>query len=173
MQKQSAVIQVAVFNMFMYFTCIIGGIISDSWLGRFKTILSLSIIYAIGSVLVAIGASLYLHFVGKLLFYVGLALIALGSGGIKPNVASFGGDQFKMPAQSNHLENFFSVFYLAINAGSLLSTLATPFLKKDLRCFGEDDCYPVALGLPAILMIFSIGEWLLFWIHIIERIHFA
>jgi dipeptide/tripeptide permease len=44
------------FNMLIYFTCIIGAVIADSWWGRFKTIWILSIVYSIGSVLIAIGA---------------------------------------------------------------------------------------------------------------------
>uniref|UniRef100_A0A8C2EH31 Solute carrier family 15 member 1a n=1 Tax=Cyprinus carpio TaxID=7962 RepID=A0A8C2EH31_CYPCA len=59
---------------------------------------------------------------------LGLILIALGTGGIKPCVAAFGGDQFQ-EHQSRQLNTFFSVFYLCINAGSLLSTLITPVLR--------------------------------------------
>ena len=35
---------------------------------------------------------------------IGLALIALGTGGIKPCVAAFGGDQFKLPNQERQLQ---------------------------------------------------------------------
>ena len=59
----------------------------------------------------------------------GLALIALGTGGIKPCVSAFGGDQFKLPEQERQLQTFFSVFYFAINAGSLISTALTPILR--------------------------------------------
>lgn len=59
---------------------------------------------------------------------IGLFLIALGTGGIKPCVSAFGGDQFTSD-QSHLLQSFFSVFYFAINAGSLLSMLITPALR--------------------------------------------
>lgn len=59
---------------------------------------------------------------------IGLFLIALGTGGIKPCVSAFGGDQFTAD-QSHLLQSFFSVFYFAINAGSLLSMLITPALR--------------------------------------------
>ena len=59
---------------------------------------------------------------------VGLFLIALGTGGIKPCVSAFGGDQFTSD-QSHLLQSFFSVFYFAISAGSLLSMLITPVLR--------------------------------------------
>lgn len=69
-----------------------------------------------------------------LLFYrefslIGLLLIAIGTGGIKPCVAAFGGDQFKLPEQERQLQTFFSVFYFSINAGSLISTFITPIFR--------------------------------------------
>lgn len=87
----------------------------------------------------------------------GLLCIAIGSGGIKPCVSAFGGDQFKLPEQLKQLAAFFSVFYFAINAGSLISTFLTPILRADMPCFGDMDCFPLAFGVPAALMSISIG----------------
>ena len=87
---------------------------------------------------------------------LGLSLIAIGSGGIKPCVAAFGGEQFKMPEQAKQIATFFSLFYFSINAGSLLSTSITPILREDVQCFGMDDCFPLAFGVPAILMIAAV-----------------
>ena len=64
-----------------------------------------------------------------LYLYLGLALIAIGTGGIKPCVSAFGGDQFQLPEQERQLQTFFSVFYFAINSGSLISTFMTPILR--------------------------------------------
>jgi len=88
---------------------------------------------------------------------VGLFLIAFGTGGIKPCVSAFGGDQFIRPQQDKQLEQFFSVFYFAVNAGSLISTFLTPILREDVHCFGDDSCFPLAFGLPAALMLVAIG----------------
>ncbi|KAM7321981.1 hypothetical protein ACRRTK_018822 [Alexandromys fortis] len=113
------------FSSLCYFTPILGAAIADSWLGKFK-ILSL----------------------------IGLSLIALGTGGIKPCVAAFGGDQF----EEKHAEartRYFSVFYLSINAGSLISTFITPMLRGDVKCFGED-CYALAFGVPGLLMVVAL-----------------
>jgi solute carrier family 15 oligopeptide transporter 1 len=87
----------------------------------------------------------------------GLLIIAIGTGGIKPCVSAFGGDQFVRPQQDRQLEAFFSVFYFAINAGSLISTAVTPILREDVQCFGDETCYPLAFGVPAILMIVAVG----------------
>ncbi|OTF78652.1 hypothetical protein BLA29_015219, partial [Euroglyphus maynei] len=58
-----------------------------------------------------------------------------------------------------------SFFYIAINGGSLISTFLTPILREDVSCLGRSDCYPLAFGIPALLMIgalvlFVIGRFL-------------
>ncbi len=61
---------------------------------------------------------------------IALILIAIGTGGIKPCVAAFGGDQFGGSDEQRALVNqFFSIFYFAINVGSLVSMLLTPILR--------------------------------------------
>lgn len=85
-------------------------------------------------------------------------IIAIGTGGIKPCVSAFGGDQFVLPQQEVQLAKFFSLFYFAINSGSLISTFLTPVLREDIKCFGQDNCYSLAFGIPAILMVVSLGK---------------
>lgn len=82
----------------------------------------------------------------------------MGTGGIKPCVSAFGGDQFKLPQQAAQLAKFFSLFYFSINAGSLISTLLTPILRENVKCFGADSCFPLAFGIPGILMIISLSK---------------
>ncbi|XP_013138411.1 PREDICTED: peptide transporter family 1 [Papilio polytes] len=145
-----------VFTMFAYFFPLIGAMIADGWLGRFRTIFYLSLVYATGSVLISLTAMPPLD-LPKLEFTIlALLLIAFGTGGIKPCVSAFGGDQFKLPEQERYLGYFFSLFYFSINAGSLISTFLTPILRADVHCFGENDCYSLAFGVPGLLMIVSI-----------------
>ncbi|NWR88088.1 S15A1 protein, partial [Furnarius figulus] len=150
-----------------YLTPILGAIIADSWLGKFKTILSLSIVYAIGQTVLSVGSiselsdhnqdgspdNISLHIA---LSMIGLILIALGTGGIKPCVSAFGGDQFE-DDQEEARSTFFSLFYLSINAGSLISTLVTPNIRA-AQCgiHTKQECYPLAFGIPAILMAVSL-----------------
>uniref|UniRef100_A0A452ESH5 Solute carrier family 15 member 2 n=1 Tax=Capra hircus TaxID=9925 RepID=A0A452ESH5_CAPHI len=144
------------FSSLCYFTPILGAAIADSWLGKFKTIIYLSLVYVLGHVIKSMSAlpilaGQNLHIV---LSMVGLSLIALGTGGIKPCVAAFGGDQF----EEKHAEErtrYFSVFYLSINAGSLISTFVTPMLRGDVQCFGKD-CYALAFGVPGVLMLIAL-----------------
>lgn len=99
-----------------------------------------------------------LHIYFREFTILALLLIAFGTGGIKPCVSAFGGDQFKLPEQEKYLGYFFSLFYFAINAGSLISTFLTPILRADVHCFGDNDCYSLAFGVPGILMIVSISK---------------
>ncbi|XP_038072329.1 solute carrier family 15 member 2-like isoform X2 [Patiria miniata] len=144
------------FAMLCYFTPIFGAMIADGWLGKYRTILYVSLIYMVGNVIMCLTAlppqtTGSPELIGPLF---GLLLIAVGTGGIKPCVSAFGGDQFSAD-QEEYIAKFFSVFYFAINAGSVLSTFITPILRHDVQCFGND-CYALAFGVPAVLMFVSV-----------------
>ena len=134
-----------------YFFPILGGLVADAFLGKYATILLLSIVYCVGHLCLAaidLPESLLLVTMqprGWLL--AGLALVAIGSGGIKPCVSAHVGDQFG-PANSHLLERVFGWFYFAINFGSFFSTLLTPWL---LNHYGPG----WAFGVPGILMAFA------------------
>ena len=104
----------------VYVTPLLGALLSDGLLGKFRTIIMLSLVYCAGHFVLALDDSRW----GLAL---GLGLIALGAGGIKPCVSSHLGDQF---GQSNQglLTRAFSWFYFAINLGAFVSSLATPWL---------------------------------------------
>lgn len=124
-----------------------------------RTIVYLSMVYAVGSVVLTLGAIPIMNLPASEATVIGLLLIAIGTGGIKPNVSAFGGDQFKLPEQAKHLATFFSIFYLSINLGSMISTMLTPILRENVHCFGELSCYSLAFGVPGALMIISIRKF--------------
>ncbi|KFW73693.1 Solute carrier family 15 member 1, partial [Pygoscelis adeliae] len=167
----------AIYHTFValcYLTPILGALVADSWLGKFKTIVSLSIVYTIGQAVMSVSSindltdhnrdgspdNVSVHIA---LSMTGLILIALGTGGIKPCVSAFGGDQFE-DDQEKQRTRFFSIFYLSINAGSLLSTIITPILRaQECGIHSKQRCYPLAFGVPAALMavalvVFIIGS---------------
>uniref|UniRef100_A0A6Q2WVR5 Solute carrier family 15 member 2 n=1 Tax=Esox lucius TaxID=8010 RepID=A0A6Q2WVR5_ESOLU len=148
------------FSSLCYFTPVLGALIADSWLGKFRTIIYLSVVYVLGHIIKSVGAipsvgnsTVHMSVVGSLSM-LGLVLIAFGTGGIKPCVAAFGGDQFD-EEHTIERRKFFSIFYMSINAGSVLSTVITPILRGDVKCFGGD-CYALAFGVPAILMVIAL-----------------
>ena len=94
------------FSSAVYFLPIFGALISDYLLGKFKTIIFLSIIYCLGHFVLAFDAS-------KLGLTCGLSLIAIGSGGIKPCVSAHVGDQFSKI--NSTLDNEHSDIFKAID----------------------------------------------------------
>jgi POT family proton-dependent oligopeptide transporter len=139
-----------VFHSFVigvYFFPLLGGWLSDRFFGKYHTVLWFSLIYCAGHAMLALFEG---HRSG---FYTGLFLIALGSGGIKPLVVSFVGDQF---SQANkHLAKIvFDFFYWTINFGSFFASLLMPIF---LREFGP----AVAFGIPGVLMgVATLVFWL-------------
>ncbi len=126
---------------------LLGGWLADRWLGKYKTILYLSLVYVAGHACLAFFES------NKWGFYGGLALIAFGSGGIKPCVSSLVGDQFN--ERNKHLvTRVFGAFYWSINFGSLFASL---FIPKLLKSHGP----AVAFGIPGVLMLIAT---IIFWL---------
>jgi POT family proton-dependent oligopeptide transporter len=136
-----------------YFMPLFGAWLSDKLIGRYHTILWVSLFYCAGhGVLACSDLAGTVH--GKLLLlYTGLALIAFGSGGIKPCVSAFMGDQFK-PEQSHLLQKAYGAFYWAINLGSFFSFLVIPWIK-------DRHGYGLAFGVPGILMAIAT---FIFWL---------
>lgn len=124
--ERTAIVYFHTFTMIIYFTCVFAALISDVWLGKFKTILYFSIVYCSGSLIMVVGAIPHLDISTVVCLNIALILIAIGNGGIKPCVSAFAGDQFKMPEQSAYMATFFSLFYTSINVGTLVSTTVTP-----------------------------------------------
>ncbi len=126
-----------------YLLPLFGGMVADWFWGKYKTILYLSIVYAIGNLTLAFSVN------SEPIFTTALMLIALGAGGIKPCVSANVGDQFD-ETNSHLIPKAFDAFYASINAGSLLSILLIPVLKAK---FGPT----IAFGVPAIAMMIAIG----------------
>lgn len=135
------------FVALVYLLSILGGIIADYFLGRFRTILYLSVIYCIGHAFLAAFDTNYT------LFFAGLMLIALGAGGVKPNVSVMVGDQFENESDAN-IAKLYDIFYFGINVGAFFSMLITPALKNSR--FGA----PLAFGVPGVLMFIALA---VFW----------
>ncbi len=129
------------FMIGVYFFPLLGGWLADRFFGKYHTILWFSLVYCAGHLCLALFEN------SREGFFLGLGLIALGAGGIKPLVASFMGDQFD---QSNkHLAKFvFDAFYWIINFGSLFASLLIPLVLKN---WGPQ----WAFGIPGILMFIA------------------
>jgi POT family proton-dependent oligopeptide transporter len=146
-----------------YFVPMLGSIVSDAFWGKYKTIFWLSLVYCAGSVVLALDHT-------RLGLTLGLTLIAIGSGGIKPCVSSHIGDQFG-PDNQKLLSRAFGWFYFSVNFGSFFSILLIPvllekpsgpvswlpdFLALPIYRFLQAYASPgLAFGFPAVLMLFA------------------
>ncbi|HZI14583.1 MAG TPA: POT family MFS transporter [Myxococcus sp.] len=130
----------------VYFFPLIGGYLADRFFGKYRIILGLSLVYCVGHACLAVFED---NATG---FYTGLALIAVGSGGIKPCVAAMVGDQFN-ESNSHLVKKVFAIFYWTINFGSFFASLSIPLLLKN---YGPS----VAFGIPGVLMFIAT---VIFW----------
>ena len=137
----------------VYIFPLLGSIIADALFGKYLTIISLSIVYCLGHLVLALDAT-------RTGLAIGLGLIAIGSGGIKPCVSAHVGDQFGSTNQ-HLLSKVFSWFYFSINFGSAISTLLIPKLLKQ---YGPH----VAFGTPGLLMLLATA---FFWLGRNKFIH--
>jgi POT family proton-dependent oligopeptide transporter len=128
-----------------YFFPALGAIISDAFWGKYRTIFWLSLVYCLGSLVLAFDDT-------RLGLGLGLGLIALGAGGIKPCVSSHVGDQFG-PGNQPLISRAFGWFYFSVNFGSFFSILLIPWL---LEHYGAR----FAFGIPALLMLLAV---FVFW----------
>src|SRR5712691_7441424 len=114
----------------LYFLPIFGAILVDAVFGKFWVVFWLSIVYCGGHLTLALIGSPVAHAIEpRYLLAVGLLMIALGAGGIKPCVSTIVGDQF-VESNQHLLTRVFNWFYFSINAGSAFSTLLIPWLLE-------------------------------------------
>lgn len=140
---------IQVFMAAAYALPLIGGVIADRWLGRYLTIVLFSVPYIVGEAMLGLTHN-------PLMLYVSLAMLAIGVGAIKPNVAPLMARMYEEQGKHALMDRAFSYFYLAINIGGALTAYLLPPLRDHAGV-------RVALFLPAGLMtlalvIFAIGK---------------
>lgn len=145
--EKQATATVHTFVAGVYALPMIGALIADRLLGKYPTIIVLSLVYCAGHACLAMFEG---NFTG---FAAGLVLIAIGSGGIKPCVSAHVGDQFGR-GNWHRVQKVYMAFYFIINFGSFFSTIAIPYIKETLG-------YSVAFAIPGVLMfIATIFFWM-------------
>jgi proton-dependent oligopeptide transporter, POT family len=143
------------FVLGVYALPVLGAILADGFLGKYRTILSLSLVYCLGNLTLACMATQWGIAVGqRTMLAIGLFLICLGAGGIKPCVSANVGDQFG-ESNKNLLSKMFGWFYFSINAGSFISSILCPWLLANPK-YGAG----WAFGIPGIAMLIAT---LFFW----------
>mmetsp|Transcript_13275 Transcript_13275/g.31436 ORF Transcript_13275/g.31436 Transcript_13275/m.31436 type:complete len:740 (+) Transcript_13275:102-2321(+) len=158
--SSNAAAQVTFFSGTCYLTPLLGAWLADSMLGRYKTILLFSYIYLVGLLLlvtsvVVPGLSPAPHESANALhttfLFVALYTIALGTGGIKPNVSAFGADQFDEndPKDARDKKSFFNWFYFSINVGSFIASVFIVYVQENIS-------WAIGFLIPAIAMAIAV-----------------
>ncbi|XP_062095305.1 protein NRT1/ PTR FAMILY 8.1-like isoform X1 [Humulus lupulus] len=152
-----------------YVTPLIGAFLADAYLGGYWTIASFSIIYVFGMILLTLSASVQglkpscddqnvCHVKGSqaTFFFVGLYLIALGAGGIKACVSSYGADQFddSDEAEKEKKSSFFNWFYMSINIGALVASSVLVWVQTNVG-------WSWGFGIPAAAMAIAVMSFFL------------
>jgi POT family proton-dependent oligopeptide transporter len=177
MQPAAAEAWYHTFVVVLYFLPLLGAVLADAFFGKFKVVLWLSIVYCLGhGTLALMGSSVATAVEPRYLLLLGLVMIAMGAGGIKPCVSTNVGDQFG-ETNKHLLPKLFNWFYFTINAGSAASTLIIPWLLEPYKASPEFVAnWPgvaaflesprlhspdIAFGLPGVFMVFAT---IFFWL---------
>jgi POT family proton-dependent oligopeptide transporter len=112
------------FKQACYFLPLLGGYLADRWFGRYWTIVGFSVPYVAGHYILGIPTHTAM--------FIALALLAGGSGVLKPNISTLMGQTYdqKRPGQEQLRTAAFNWFYLSVNVGALVSQLSLPLLRN-------------------------------------------
>ncbi len=114
---------VGIYTASVYLASLPGGWIADRWLGLRRAIFYGGVLIALGHLSIGLSAIF-----SQSAFFVGLILIVLGTGLLKPNISAIVGDLY--PEGGARRDAGFSIFYMGINIGALLAPLITGFLGE-------------------------------------------
>lgn len=141
------------FTSFVYFTPIIGALVADIFWGKYNTIIWVSLLYCIGHGVLAAGET-------RTHLLIGLILIGMGAGGIKPCVSAHVGDQFG-GGNAHLLGKVYNWFYFSVNLGAFMSQLSIPWLRAH---YGPR----VAFAVPGVVMAIALA---VFWLGRYKFVH--
>ncbi|KAK4407816.1 protein NRT1/ PTR FAMILY 8.1 [Sesamum angolense] len=148
-----------------YVMPLVGAFLADAYLGRYWTIASFSTIYVLGMTLLTLSASVpglrpkcykkdecYATSSQTAVCFLALYLVALGTGGIKPCVSSYGADQFDDAdeVEKGHKSSFFSWFYFSINIGALIASSILVWIQVNIG-------WGWGFGVPAVAMAIAVA----------------
>ena len=110
-----------------YLTPMLGGYISDRYLGNRNCIILGGFTLALGQLVLFASASMYTTSTAQTLMWIALLIQIFGNGFFKPNISSMVGQLYSKEEKSK-LDSAFTIFYMGINVGATLGQLICPFL---------------------------------------------
>jgi len=125
--RSSASAIVGIYAASVYLASLPGGWIADRLLGLRRAILLGAVLITSGHLSIGVSGMASAS-VGKIFFFLGLILIVLGTGLLKPNISAIVGDLY--PEGGARRDAGFSVFYMGINLGAFIGQLVTGWLGE-------------------------------------------
>jgi POT family proton-dependent oligopeptide transporter len=162
-QEKEASIIYGGFLGLCYLTPMLGGFISDRFLGNRNCIMLGGLLMALGQLFLFASASIFpsnLEF-AKTLMYTALFIIIFGNGFFKPNISSMVGSLYPK-TEKNKLDTAFTIFYMGINLGAFLGQLLCPLLGDVKDAGGVRDIYAFKYGFLAAAIAMLIGTLIFF-----------
>jgi proton-dependent oligopeptide transporter, POT family len=141
-----------------YLTPMLGGFISDKFLGNRNCILLGGLLMACGQMVLFTSASVFTATpeLAKTLLYVALGLIIFGNGFFKPNISSMVSSLYPKEEKSK-LDTAFTIFYMGINVGAFLGQFICPFLGDVTDAAGNRNVFAFKWGFLAASLAMLIG----------------
>ncbi|MFN8153038.1 MAG: peptide MFS transporter [Bacteroidia bacterium] len=158
MSKEQSSIIYGGFLGLCYLTPMLGGFISDKYLGNRYCIMLGGVLMAIGQLLLFTSASIFDSSLdtATTLLYVALGVIILGNGFFKPNISSMVGSLYPK-SEKNKLDTAFTIFYMGINIGAFLGQLICPILGDVVDANGTRDIFAFKWGYLAASIAMMLG----------------
>jgi proton-dependent oligopeptide transporter, POT family len=137
---------VGIYAAFVYLMSLPGGWVADRLLGLRRAIFIGACLISAGHISIGLSGLLGIS-AGKIPFFLGLILIVLGTGLLKPNISAIVGDLY--PEGGARRDAGFSIFYMGINVGSLIGQMVTGYL-------GEQVDWHVGMGAAGVAMLLGL-----------------
>ncbi len=122
-ERQQASAIVGIYAASVYLASLPGGWIADRWLGLRRSIWYGGVFIALGHLSIALSLVF-----ARPAFFLGLVLIVIGTGLLKPNISAIVGDLY--PEGGPRRDAGFSIFYMGINLGALIAPIITGYLGE-------------------------------------------
>jgi len=135
----------AIYGLYLgstYLLGLAGGWIADRLLGAQRAVISGGLFIMVGNTLLALGSTA--------VFFIGLLVIAMGVGLLKPNVSALVASLY--PEGGPRRDAGFSIFYMGINLGAFIGSLAVPWVK-------EWAGWHAGFALPALGMAVGVAQF--------------
>ena len=141
-----------------YLTPMLGGFISDRYLGNRNCIMLGGTMMGIGQLILFFSASIFSNNLelAKILLWLALGIIIFGNGFFKPNISSMVGSLYPK-TEKNKLDTAFTIFYMGINLGAFLGQFICPILGDVKDANGVRDIFAFKWGFLAASIAMFIG----------------